>query len=222
MRAMHPAHRVVAVDLRGHGESDARVHDCSVAGFADDVARVASKLGIERPVVIGHSLGGLVALELASRGNARAAVILECHVAASPEVAVALQPALDRLESSSYQATAGALLERLLGQEFDEAERTRMLAYVRSLPQHVLSRTLRASLAYDSREAAARVRCPILYVGTSIPYADIPRFKKLCPQLVTEQVAGCGHYFPLEAPEQLNPMIRSFLETLAVDLRANP
>ena len=114
------------------------------------------------------------------------------------------------------------MLDRLLGKEFDEAERTRMLAYVRSLPQHVLSRTLRASSTYDSREAAARVRCPILYVGTSIPYADIPRFKKLCPQLVTEQVAGCGHYFPLEAPEQLNPMIRSFLETRAVGLRTIP
>lgn len=214
IRATSAAHRVVAVDLRGYGESDAPIQDYSVEAFADDVAWMVSELGLDRPVIIGHSLGGFVALELAACIDACAAVILESPVAAPPAMAAAVQPAIDRLESDAYQTTAGALLDMMLGPHFDAAPRAEMIAYVRSLPQHVLARSLRASVAYDNQNAAARVRCPILYVGTSTPYADIPRLRELCPQVVTGQLVGCGHYFPLEVPDQLNSMIRRFLEII--------
>ena len=55
--------------------------------------------------------------------------------------------------------------------------------------------------------------CPLLYVGTSATYADLDRFRALCPQLVTGQVVGCGHYFPIEVPEQVSAMIARFVET---------
>ena len=198
IHATSGAHRVVAVDLPGHGESDAPAQEPSVEAFADDVARVMSALGLDRPVLIGHSLGGLVALELAARGLARALVVLESPVAAPPAMATALRPALDRLETDAYQTTAAALLER-------------MLADIRRVPQRVLAGSLRAALTYDSRTAAPRVRCPLLYVGTSTPHADLPRLRESCPQLVVGQLVACGHYFPLEVPDQLHPMIRRFL-----------
>lgn len=211
IHATSGAHRVVAVDLPGHGESDAPAQEPSVEAFADDVARVMSALGLDRPVLIGHSLGGLVALELAARGLARALVVLESPVAAPPAMATALRPALDRLETDAYQTTAAALLERMLGERFDPDDRARMLADIRRVPQRVLAGSLRAALTYDSRTAAPRVRCPLLYVGTSTPHADLPRLRESCPQLVVGQLVACGHYFPLEVPDQLHPMIRRFL-----------
>ena len=51
-------HRVVSVDLRGHGESDAPEQPYTIAAFADDVAWTCATAGIDRPVVIGHSLRG--------------------------------------------------------------------------------------------------------------------------------------------------------------------
>jgi len=59
-------HRVVAVDLRGHGESGAPSERYTVRLFAEDLAWTCTQLRIESPVVIGHSLGGLVALDFAS------------------------------------------------------------------------------------------------------------------------------------------------------------
>jgi hypothetical protein len=47
----------------------------------------------------------------------------------------------------------------------------------------------------------------------SVTYADIERFRELCPQLLTGQLVDCGHYFPLEVPEPLNAMVGRFLET---------
>src|SRR5690242_8544380 len=60
-------HRVVNVDLRGHGASDKPRQDYTVAGFADDLAWLCERLGVQKPVVIGHSMGGNIALELAAR-----------------------------------------------------------------------------------------------------------------------------------------------------------
>src|ERR1700754_5239679 len=66
-RYLSKSHRVISVDLRGHGESDAPVQEYSMAAFADDLAWICKKLGLEKPLLIGHSMGGNVSLEVAAR-----------------------------------------------------------------------------------------------------------------------------------------------------------
>lgn len=57
-------HRVVAIDLSGHGDSDRRA-DYSLATWADEVLAVASRESVGRPVIAGHSMGGFVGLTAA-------------------------------------------------------------------------------------------------------------------------------------------------------------
>ena len=61
------SHRCVAVDLRGHGESDAPEQEYTIEGFADDVAAVCDELGVKDAALVGHSMGGAVVLALAVR-----------------------------------------------------------------------------------------------------------------------------------------------------------
>src|SRR5436853_5160764 len=61
------SHRVVALDLRGHGESGKPEQAYTMAAFADDVAWLCGQLGVRKPVLVGHSMGGNIALELAAR-----------------------------------------------------------------------------------------------------------------------------------------------------------
>ena len=55
-------YRVVAMDLPGHGASGAGREDWSIAGLAEDVRTVVDELGLERVVLVGHSMGGPIAL----------------------------------------------------------------------------------------------------------------------------------------------------------------
>ena len=55
------------MDLRGHGESDKPSQTYTMDGLADDLAWLLGELGVARPVVVGHSMGGVVALVLAAR-----------------------------------------------------------------------------------------------------------------------------------------------------------
>src|SRR5205085_10062627 len=57
--------RVVAIDLRGHGGSDAPQREYTMAGFADDIACQSAELGLHRAVVDRHSMGGPSSLDLA-------------------------------------------------------------------------------------------------------------------------------------------------------------
>ena len=58
-------------DLRGHGRSDVPHQDYTMAAFADDLAWPCTELELTKPVVVGHSMGGNVALKLAARASWR-------------------------------------------------------------------------------------------------------------------------------------------------------
>jgi pimeloyl-ACP methyl ester carboxylesterase len=69
--------RVVALDLKGHGDSGRPATGYQLADQAGEVARLCSALGLTEPVVIGHSWGGAVALVLATSGSLVRRLVLE-------------------------------------------------------------------------------------------------------------------------------------------------
>ena len=74
--------QVVYVDLRGQGRSGRPpMASCTLEQMADDVAALCRRLGIDRPVVLGHSAGGFVALHLAVRHPGLAGGLILVHTA---------------------------------------------------------------------------------------------------------------------------------------------
>ncbi len=71
----------------------------------------------------------------------------------------------------------------------------------------VLLSALDDLLDHDSARAAAACKVPTLYVSSGPWYTDVTRFKQLCPTLSTAQLVGCGHYFPMEIPDQAWPYL---------------
>ncbi|MCP5082237.1 MAG: alpha/beta fold hydrolase, partial [Alphaproteobacteria bacterium] len=60
-------HRIVTIDLRGHGSSDKPQQAYTIPAFAEDLAWGLHALALEQAVVVGHSMGGAVGLELAAK-----------------------------------------------------------------------------------------------------------------------------------------------------------
>jgi pimeloyl-ACP methyl ester carboxylesterase len=206
--------RTVAVDLRGFGESDAPEQPYTIASYGDDLAFVASHLRLARPIVVGHSMGGMIALDFAARHPAAAAIVLEGMILA-PELLDGLRPILARVRNADFRDAVAAAMSYLCGPRFDPQDRSHLVAVARSCRQHVLVSAMEGILSFDSEATASAVKCPLLYVGTGERYADLDRLRALCPQVITGQLVGCGHYFPLEVPEQLCPMIARFIRLAA-------
>jgi pimeloyl-ACP methyl ester carboxylesterase len=54
------SYRVISVDLRGHGASEAPHQDYTMTVFEDDLAWLCAELGLRKPIIVGHSMGGSV------------------------------------------------------------------------------------------------------------------------------------------------------------------
>jgi pimeloyl-ACP methyl ester carboxylesterase len=211
-------YRVTAVDLRGHGSSDAPRQDYTILGFADDLAWTCGQLGLQRPVVVGHSMGGLTALVLASEHPelVRAAVLIDAPALLPPDALAVRRPILETFEGPDYvDAVVAYANDRFFIDADDPERRARILEGFGSMPQHVLAPAWKSILATDSVPAARTVAergLPLLYIGSARPLADLGKLRELCPQAVVAQTAGAGHFCQLEVPEQVNAMIDRFLK----------
>ncbi|MER2194743.1 alpha/beta fold hydrolase [Methylobacterium brachiatum] len=217
--------RVVAVDLRGHGASDAPEQHYTVASFADDVAWQCRQLGLVKPIVIGHSFGGAVGLELCGRHPDLAAglVMIDSIVLPSPDQRgnVELAQLLSGVGGPDYPAAALAAAWSI-GGAFDEPTRrqaifdTYVLGPCRKTPQHVAHSTLHNMVQnHDPIPAARACRVPMAYISADVPLIeaarDLERLRELCPQLVTAKTLLAGHFNTIEVAEQVNAMIDRFL-----------
>jgi pimeloyl-ACP methyl ester carboxylesterase len=208
------AHRVLALDLRGHGRSDKPRQSYTIPAFTDDLAWVCSELAVERPVVIGHSMGGAIALELAGERPEQLAgiVLLDTAVLPAPDVWAGIQPVLAGLHTPAYREVVRQFIADAFFLPTDDPQRKAWaIGAMLETPQQVLASALEGLFAWDSAEATARCRLPTLYIASTRSRGDLTRFRRACPQLVDGQVVGSGHFVQLEVPDQVNAMISRFL-----------
>lgn len=134
-------HRVVAVDLRGHGRSDAPIQEYRIPGFAGDIAGLCDRLDLREPVLVGHSLGGRIAIEVAARTSTRPTAVSAVESTILPPGGATEPPPLARaLRSPHYREAAREFFERPLFLPTDDpARKAHLIAQMTAVPQHVLA-----------------------------------------------------------------------------------
>jgi pimeloyl-ACP methyl ester carboxylesterase len=96
---LSPAYRVIAYDLRGRGDSDKPDTGYDLETHGDDLARLLDHYGLDRAVVMGHSLGAKIALSFAAKRPERVSrlVLFDGGIDIRPEVWDSIAPAVERL-----------------------------------------------------------------------------------------------------------------------------
>jgi pimeloyl-ACP methyl ester carboxylesterase len=207
-------HHVVAVDLRGHGQSDKPKGPYTIAGFADDVAWLCRELGLSKPVIVGHSMGGMAAIELAARHGELPSAIVACDspVAVPRQLADNLVAITAEFHKPDWRPAHRAFLsDALFGPADDPERKARILADMTSAPDHVTLGCWEAIVGADINAAVKKCKIPFLYLAASPPLADLVRLRELNPQVMVGETVGAGHFHQLEVPEQVNAMIDRFL-----------
>jgi pimeloyl-ACP methyl ester carboxylesterase len=209
---LRPGRRAVALDLRGHGGSAEPAGDeYGMDALVADVAAAADAAGLDRFALVGHSLGGGVALAYAGRYPARVdrLLLLDAIADGTQLPAEQIEPFLAALDSPAYAATIEAYWAGIAGA--DPAVHARLLADLRATPRAAVVGGLRTVARFDPKPALARYAGPALAVIT--PNNDYPfSLHRLGGGLPHEVVAGTGHWIQLERPDTINRILDRFLE----------
>ena len=189
-----------------------------MTGFAGDLAWLCEQLNVRRPVVVGHSMGGVVALFLAAEHPdlPAAIVMVDAPIAAMdgrPSVSDPRRRMLDALKGPDYAKGVRSFVDRLFLPTDDAERRERITRGMTSTPQHVFASAVEQVWSCDLPAAASACKVPTLYIQAAGPRPELGRLGDLCPQLVIGRTVGAGHFNMLEVPEQVNAMIARFLAT---------
>ncbi|MEQ1944548.1 alpha/beta hydrolase [Mesorhizobium sp. VNQ89] len=209
-------HRVVALDLRGHGESDAPHGAYSMEVFTDDVAWCLRELALERPVVVGHSMGGIIAFNLAARypDLTGAIVMIDSAVFRSAGALKAIGGICERLAGPDRVAVAREYVSSALFIATDDPVRkSDILRRMGNAPAHVMLGAMEGLRDYDPSSARGRIAVPSLFIMADepVPRSYMPGLLELVPQLMVGQTVGSGHFCQLEVPDQVNAMLDRFI-----------
>jgi pimeloyl-ACP methyl ester carboxylesterase len=210
---LRPKHRAIALDLRGHGQSEPpKDGDYSITGMTGDIEAVVDTLSLDRFVLVGHSMGGGVALSYAgAHPEGVVGLLLLDPIGDGKQVPATEAESFLRGLESDYPTMSQQYWTSIAGP--NSAVRERLLADLSVVPQNALLQVLRSVMQFDPDPLLARYQGPILSVVT--PQNDgafsLHRLGGRFPHRV---VTGTGHWIQLDKPKEVNRMLDEFLETV--------
>jgi pimeloyl-ACP methyl ester carboxylesterase len=213
---LRPGRRAVALDVRGHGRSDPPTDgDYSIPSLAADVWAVADALGLERAVLVGHSMGGTVALACAAARPEQTAGLLLVDPNGDQRrlPAAMLAEFQGALESAAYAETIRAHWHRITAGGNPDVRAT-VVGDLDGTPRATVVEIFRALSAFDPLPALARYQGPRLSLITALNETPLG-LHRLVTDLPHRLVAGTGHWMHMDRPDAFNPLMDEFLAGLA-------
>ncbi len=215
-------HRVLTIDLFGHGESSKNAHGYSVNMFVEQIVSLLDALNIDGVTVIGHSMGGMVATALSLLAPER----VEGAVLVNP---AGMQPQILPFRAGGFfllrRHILGELLPRtwlwILRQVFDQdnvwtrrfirvCDETYDRAEVHAMAH--LMETLRPDLLQrDYAEMLPELTIPVgLIWGEKdrlVPVRFLKKAAETLPNVTAESIENCGHMPNIERPDRINAFL---------------
>lgn len=220
-------YKIVAPDLRGHGDSPAPEGDYTIDGMADDVIELLDTLGLTEPVVLGGlSMGGYVALSLIARYPRRFRGLMLMDTRAEADSPEAVQKREELVQAVLAAGCAAPAVEAMTPRLFARVTRdirpervARMREIMaRNTPRGIIGALRAMATRPDRRADLAAIRVPTLVlVGEEdviTPPAEAQAMADAIPGARLEVVPHSGHLAPYENAAIVNDIILRFLDGL--------
>jgi 3-oxoadipate enol-lactonase len=221
LEALRSDFEVIAYDHRGVGASSRLQGEISIAQLAEDAAGLLAALELESAHVLGISMGGMVAQELALAHPERVRTLtLGCTYCggegssqAAPEVIQGLFEAMssgdrERAIRTGWEANVSAAMAA----DPDAYATFRAIAERRAVAVPVVMAQAQAIFAHDTSARLPQLKMPVLVIHGSedqmLPVANGRMIAGLIPQAHLEILEGIGHLFFWELPERSAELIR--------------
>ena len=211
----------VALDLPGYGgRSPVNVMDFE--SLAADVEAAIDQRGLHKSILVGHSMGGMIAqTALRRRPDGYSAAVLACTSPAfgSADGAFQTKFVADRigpLDAGKTMADlAPAMVERMIGSSADARGRAHAVEVMSAVPADTYRAAVRCLVGFDERSNLGKIGVPVLCLAgdkdPNAPPAGVERMAGRIPRARYVCLPGVGHLPNLEAPAAFDAAILDFL-----------
>ncbi len=212
--AFDKKYTLVTVDLAGHGGTDGNRTDWSIAHFGQDVASALSAVPNKQLILVGHSMGGPVAIEAARLLKGRVIGIIGVDtfksIGAPAPSKAQVDAALKPFEADFIGQTRTLVADHLFVKG-SHAQLAQQIAYDMSLsPPRVAVPAMRAVLEYDFTEPLKDISVPIVAINSDLGEpVNEARIRKVLPKFRTVTIPGTGHFLMMEDPQRFNPALQA-------------
>lgn len=205
--------RVIRLDLRGHGESGG-AGSRTIEDLARDVLALLDHLEVDRCVLVGHSMGGMIAqiIALSHPGRVERLVLVNSIGRMTYSRGRGLLMAVST--RVPFKVFVAANIQRAFAPGYPREE---IRAYVRAsaaTPREVVMTCYSAMRAFDVLDRAGEIGVPVLlvhgYHDIQLPVRQMLRLAKACPD-ATVRIIDAGHELPVEKPAELTAALDAFL-----------
>lgn len=217
--------RTIAVDFRGHGESDAPLWSFSLEQYASDVAALLDHLHIPQAVLVGLSMGGYVSLVFSRKYGDRLLGLVLADTRAqqdSPETRTGRFHLAQTAYTQGTDAVANIMLPKLLGPTSLKSKPELVEQIRRTIQQTPVSGILVDLMAMaergDSVAQLSAIHCPTLVLigeeDHTTPLVDAQLMASHIPDARLGIIPSAGHLSNCEQPASFNEFLRGFVEEL--------
>ena len=214
----------VAWDMPGYGHS-ATIDPYDFETLAERCLDLVDVLDPERLVLVGHSLGGMVALEVAARAPERVAALVLAGTSAAfgkadgdwQRAFVAERTAPLDAGRSMAELAAG-LVPQMVGPDAAPSASAEAIAIMARVPPQSYRSALNALMGFDRRPSLASLAMPVLLIAGSddrnAPPSVLSGMAARIAGARSVCLEGCGHLMPLEGPAAFNDALIGFVASL--------
>ncbi|HYM56584.1 MAG TPA: alpha/beta fold hydrolase [Solirubrobacteraceae bacterium] len=218
--------RTLALDYRDVGDSGEAGGPYSIGDVAEDTHALMTELGIERASLVGISMGGFVALELAIRhpGAVEKLILVvtsaggPTHVSTSPQIMRLLMPGEEEVESGdgARRVCSAVAAPGFAERHPEEIDTFVEIARYRPMSRSAFLRQLEACRAHDVSGRLEAIRVPTLVlhgeVDPLVPLANGLRLAERIPGAELKVYPDTGHIPEVEVADEFNRDLVAFLE----------
>ena len=211
-------HRVVTIDLPGHGESGQQRKKWSIEEYGQDVRQVVTKLDLKRVILIGSSMGGPVALEAARRMPERVVGIVPVDTLQNADQKIPpdqLENLLKQMRADYKGTVTSTMNQYFFAPGSPVAVKNRVINEATSRPPELALAILEAVMGYDQTQGLSAVKVPIHAINSDLNPTNLEVNRKYAPQFDVAVIKGVGHYPMLEDPARFNTLLTEAIAALS-------
>jgi len=213
------AFRIIRFDKRGHGLSDCPPAPYSIRDFTNDLVSLMDALEIDKAILVGLSVGGMIAIDAAAAYPERVEVLILSDTAPKIGTVEGWNERIDTLRSHDMPYLSETIVKRWFTPEFDSRHTAAWRGYVNMLnrmPVEGYTGTCEAIRDADLRDQAQSITKETLVICGAQDASTPPEFVEanshLLPNSRFHLIEGSGHLPCVEQPDETAAVIRQFLK----------